>query len=499
MKADILYYENEWDNKYKVCDELNLVRDLKIDILLDAMAGKDIYLRNLCKKILLNPSRNGNEIQMRQEVLKDALNFGKFFMSMYELSVECLNKVNEYKDLIHPRYDKIVTVVKKTTLQYEIAKIYLSRLEQLKNLIPKIVSSLESARLTQLCNDIRTEYSDEFFHDSRSVMKDLSYLKSDMELVVCGHIGLGLKLDDVNLNEMSTVEIPRFRISKRIQDSDAVVMLDNLVLHNNAQEIIDAGLLQLLKELNKFNSERSIFFEKICEMFGFYVGAINLHQILMEKNCKLCFPSFLKELNSSYIHLSDIVLHLTSSSCVVDNSHNLTGKKLCIVTGPNQGGKTTFLRSIGLAQLMAQSGLFVAADFMECNIYSGIYSHFSDYEDGKLESGLLDQELQKMNELIKKMKSGSLLLMNETFSTTSEFDAGYLAGQIVPALCESDITILFVTHLYEYVRELYEREESDHLFLRAVRALDGSRSYRIEEGEPLRSCDAIDLYRDVMG
>lgn len=78
---------------------------------------------------------------------------------------------------------------------------------------------------------------------------------------------------------------------------------------------------------------------------------------------------------------------------------SINNRKLCIITGSNQGGKTTFLRSIGLAQLMAQSGLFVAAESFQCCLHTGIFTHFPNEEDQELRYGLLEEELCKLNHI----------------------------------------------------------------------------------------------------
>ena len=74
-----------------------------------------------------------------------------------------------------------------------------------------------------------------------------------------------------------------------------------------------------------------------------------------------------------------------------------TGRQLVIITGANSGGKSTFLRSVGVAQLMMQCGLFVTARSYQANVTRGIFTHFIREEDSGMTSGRLDDELRRMS------------------------------------------------------------------------------------------------------
>ena len=74
----------------------------------------------------------------------------------------------------------------------------------------------------------------------------------------------------------------------------------------------------------------------------------------------------------------------------VGNTCRMDHKMLLIVTGANQGGKSTFLRSIGIAQIMMQCGLMVAANSYESGIFPHFFTHFTRREDSEMNSGRLD-------------------------------------------------------------------------------------------------------------
>ncbi|QHQ59833.1 hypothetical protein Ana3638_02625 [Anaerocolumna sedimenticola] len=126
-------------------------------------------------------------------------------------------------------------------------------------------------------------------------------------------------------------------------------------------------------------------------------------------------------------------------------------------------------------------------------------THFPDEEDRELKTGLLEQELHRLHDLIPHMKKDSLLLMNETFSTTTEYDASYLAEQITAAFRSCGLLTIFVTHLYQFAHKLYTEAPKDCIFFRANRNSDGSRTFTLETGEPVKSSYALDLYHEILG
>jgi DNA mismatch repair ATPase MutS len=90
--------------------------------------------------------------------------------------------------------------------------------------------------------------------------------------------------------------------------------------------------------------------------------------------------------------LYDICLAINSNHKVIGNDLNANQCDLFVITGANQGGKSTFLRSIGLAQLMMHSGMFVPAQAFRANVCDGLFTHFKREEDPTMNSGKLDED-----------------------------------------------------------------------------------------------------------
>jgi DNA mismatch repair ATPase MutS len=114
-----------------------------------------------------------------------------------------------------------------------------------------------------------------------------------------------------------------------------------------------------------------------------------------------------------------------------------------------------------------------------------------------MESGKLDEELSRMNEIASHLSANSLVLFNEAFAATNEREGSEIAKQIVTALSERNVKVIFVSHLYQFAHDLYEGKTDDTLFLLAERKEDGARTYRLVEGEPLDTSYGVDLYNRI--
>jgi DNA mismatch repair ATPase MutS len=182
---------------------------------------------------------------------------------------------------------------------------------------------------------------------------------------------------------------------------------------------------------------------------------------------------------------------------LVGNAADAAGKNLTIVTGANQGGKSSILRGIGLAQMMMQCGMFVGAEAFNAELCTALFTHYRREEDATMKSGKLDEEPARMSEIVDRIAPNSMLLFNESFAATNEREGSEIAKQIVLAMLEKHIKIFFVTHLHEFARGLYDRKNEDALFLRAERMADGTRTFRLLEGEPLEASYGEDLYSQI--
>jgi DNA mismatch repair ATPase MutS len=104
-----------------------------------------------------------------------------------------------------------------------------------------------------------------------------------------------------------------------------------------------------------------------------------------------------------------------------------------------------------------------------------------------------------MSAIVEYIGSTSLLLCNESFSSTNELEGSQIARGIVRAMVESGVRVFFVTHLYDLAHSLYARHDPADLFLRAERRRDGVRTFRMAPGKPEPISYAEDSFRRIFG
>lgn len=189
--------------------------------------------------------------------------------------------------------------------------------------------------------------------------------------------------------------------------------------------------------------------------------------------------------------LASLSLLLSEGETPITSDAHFDGEgRIAILTGPNSGGKTTFVRAVGIAQALFQCGLPIPARRARMSPVDAILTHFPALETGH---GRLAEEAVRLRTLFEKATSRSLVLLNETFSSTAPGEAVYLAHDVLCGLRAIGVRAIYATHLIELAQRIEDIERnvegSSSLFCltAAVRQNnDGQtvRTFRIERGMP---------------
>ena len=163
-------------------------------------------------------------------------------------------------------------------------------------------------------------------------------------------------------------------------------------------------------------------------------------------------------------------------------------KRVYILTGANRGGKTTITQAAGQLFLLAQSGISVPAESFVFDPADRVLTHFPADEDRTLDLGRLGEECRRFRDLYAQTTGNSLVLLNETFSTTS-FEEGYfIAVDAVKAILKRDVRTIYNTHMHKLAKELDNEINSGSGEGKAVsltaETRDGKNSFRVRIAPP---------------
>jgi MutS domain V len=471
-----------------------LIQDLELDTLLDAMAGDDEFVFPVVQQAVLSGLRNNlATILYRQDTLKDCLREPTTVRQLYNLTVEAIERARK-------KWWSLSSDSPSSLLYDAIGLLeaLLGMLRDLSALAGEQASRFESKAFTALFAMIGNELGDEYLATVENHLSELKFRKGVL---------LSAELGDWNESAKLVLrEVPGKRQTwlERILGKGPPGYTFRLAERDEAgarilSDMRHRGISRVAIALAESADHVLGFFRMLKTELAFYVGCLNLHDRLAAKGEPVCFPApaLEGERKHRFSGLYDVCLSLHMEGPVVANSCDADGKSLTIITGANQGGKSSFLRSIGLAQLMMQCGMFVGAGFFEANLCPAMFTHYRREEDATMKSGKFDEEMARMSEIVDDIKPNSLLLFNESFAATNEREGSEIAKQIACALLEKRVKIFYVTHLYEFARAFFDRKAADAMFLRAERKADGTRTFRLLEGAPLETSYGEDLYRQI--
>ena len=162
-------------------------------------------------------------------------------------------------------------------------------------------------------------------------------------------------------------------------------------------------------------------------------------------------------------------------------------KRVYILTGANRGGKTTITQAVGQLFLLAQSGISVPAEQFVFDPADLVLTHFPADEDKTLDLGRLGEECRRFRELYSRSTGKSLILLNETFSTTSFEEGYYIAVDAVKAVLSRGTRTIYNTHMHKLAKEL-DTEINTGGTGKAVSLVaetrDGKNSFRVKIAPP---------------
>lgn len=372
--------------------------------------------------------------------------------------------------------------------------------------------------------------------EARCQSEDYRHLQQHLQTLECqiGHvksITLGVNLDgtlkvtDAGLLSVNTEKYRQGSVMDRLLGrgrSDPMVCMSGFAnaaktAREEEKHALDQAVCRALDTvfartirswepvIDRYFHDETEFFIALLDDLRFLSAAVSFLLELRRLGCRLCRPEVRpveeKALRLKNVYNPMLALRADGREAVVCNDFCYDEKgRFYLVTGPNHGGKSIFCYSLGMAQALFQLGLLVPAEQAVMSPVTAIYTHFPASDEDNYGRGRLESECMRMGEIMHKVRSTDLLLMDESFSSTSLLEGSYIAGEILCAISVIGCGGLYVTHIHELTQQTGRFNATpgrtgciDNLVAQMENVADGTRSYRILRTTP----DGLSYAKDI--
>ncbi|OIV37760.1 hypothetical protein BIV57_09315 [Mangrovactinospora gilvigrisea] len=481
----------------------DLTDDLELDTLLAAMDPPDEAAAATARAALLAPLRTPDEIRYRQRVHADALAHESAVRELHTLAADALERERRLSIVLYPTPE---SVLRRAVNSLDVLT---ERLRALRRLAARLAAQdgWASEGFTGLFAELDGEVDDDWFREVARHLKELQFRRG---ILLSARLGDGGRATELALGRPDP-DAPdpadrkparRFPLGPRRPDTLSFTLPENDDRNAKAlEELRDRGLNSVADAVATAADHLRDWFAALHRELGFHLCLLNLRKRLADRGLPLCTPEPLQPgtaaLAARDLYDPGLALTADASTAITRNDVEAGGAPLILVTGANQGGKSTFLRSVGTAQLLLQCGAFAPAAEFRAEVRTGLFTHYRRREDATMTHGKLEEELARMSGIADVLAPGALLLCNESFAATNEREGSEIAREILTALTASGVRIVFVTHLFALADGF--GGDADAVRLRAERRDDGTRTFRIVPGDPLPTSHGEDVYKRVFG
>jgi hypothetical protein len=495
MNVFLMYPDRDFTpRRERPPEETALIQDLELKTLFEGMARGDKLLFEVAEEAVLSGLDSLETMRYRQEILGDCLRHPDVVRQIYGIPLQARESKRRHWWGMWSRHPSGIL-----TGARQLLETYVEFLTSLKQIADEHGDRFTSQGFRRFFSMIQEELRADYIAEVREQLRRLRFRDG---VLLSGRLGTANEGTEYILRRSGRSGNWIQRLMGRASPAYSYTLPPRDDAGARAlSDLRDMGINQVANAVARSADHIDSFLNALQLELAFYVGCLNLAQHLaaLGEPIVLPEPALADERRHSFAGLYDVTLALTMNQKVVGNDLNLDHKDLVIISGANQGGKTTFLRSIGLAQLMMQCGMFVPAQSFCANVCTGIFTHYKRQEDTTMESGKLDEELGRMSEIVDNVAPHGMVLLNESFAATNEREGSEIARQITSALLDRHIKVFYVTHLYPLANGFYETRKETSVFLRPERKADGERTFRLRMGRPLQTSYGRDVYDDVFG
>ena len=491
------------------------IKSLQIDTLVILIKESYLGFRNLSLEEYF--TTDTNVLEYRLSVVEDLVNNKK----VYDTFCKAVNVIRNIQDMSRAMntdftVESALGSVRFLEMYQEIVELFSEgfkdtelKSEGMNILKKKITDIKESEEYRNLCTELSK--MEVRFGSIKSVSVGIN-LDENLRVRDAGVISIetvpyreGNIMDRLlkkNGNESHVLMSPFTAVTKGLT-KDEVMALNNATKY--ALQSIFAKSLRSFEPLTQnYFKENTVFFINLLDDIRFLTAGVKFVLTMKELGLPMCHP-IIKPMNEKKCDLegvyNPVLAQKSLEHSIVSNTFSFDEKgRFYIVTGPNHGGKSIFAYSIGMAQALFQLGLFVPAKSAVMSPVSGIYTHFPASDENNYGKGRLESECARLGAIMEVLTDTDMLLMDESFSSTSGLEAGYIASEVLTGIGAIGCGGIYVTHIHDLPQQVEKynshpknKGKIDNLVALMENKEDGTRSNKISRTTP----DGLSYAKDI--
>jgi len=500
---DILFDKNSIKSVVELNSET--VKDLALEEIVDCIARGDSE-KKIIRGIFTKIPTDLEDIRYRQAILKDFMENEVLVEELAEV-LEQIKTLKEYADMKPAMMNQEQSLYVLLEKLRELS-VYVNVAENIVNCLKKHKPASEG--LKRVWEQLETIVRDEHFLQAK---EDIQIMLGELSNVRGAMVAVNFT-PDLNIEQVTAIEFVPHRLRSKYKLAEFAASMHNVINTGAATNspggpmvntrVIDPLLATMTPHIEKhlkkhFTKIRQIMMKyvkmdgvSITEMYEgltFYLAMARFGQRLGREGYDICMPELTEARGTFEIRdLYNVRLFLAGEKNIVKNDFCFTPKEnLYILTGPNRGGKTIIEQSLGIISVMAAIGSFVTASGCVGRPFTNVLTHFPIDENLTINYGRLGEEAVRIRDMVAKADNRTLILFNETYSTTSATDGLYLSMDLLRVLKELGTAVIFNTHIHELamaIDEMNEWEGESDVISIVMEIKDNVNTFRLKRSKP---------------
>lgn len=363
-------------------------------------------------------------------------------------------------------------------------ELYITCVDILHRGMSQVRDNLRGTAFRRLCDCVTELAESDYYAELNKKLNELTQRVREIRSVTIG-VNLDAQLRpaqagvlSINAQPFKSGEVLEKILRLNFKD-DAYTCIANLVPFGKKQsenqktalslafnaainDVYRSSLRSWKKIVQSYVLENTDFLLGLMPEIEFIVKGTRLQETLKSRGCPLCAPVLCpmeaRIFRAEGLYNPAVALKLPEGETIVPNSiafdSTPENAMIYVLTGPNRGGKSVITCAIGLCQVMLQLGMYLPAASCEISPADGIYTHFPTGADDTIDKGRLGEECARLGEIFDAVTGDSLVLLDESLSSTGSYEASYIAAEVLAGLSQVGCRCLFSTHLHELAAEV---------------------------------------------